>query len=1042
MSDFRRTITQLQITGDFLATRPSEQASNLRWLRETLTPPFESILGNETSFAFGAPAGFDQSEFLRMVSATGNAGDIHRWFDGGAINAQARNFLKQAIAPGTLIIGYELSENTRKAFDSCAIAWIDIWLHPVRFAKDVIFAFRASDATVKARLLEHGFSDAFLFDEAKKIRQQTRDGSGYHAQNLIAGAFLFAGQLPRDKSLLRDGRFQTLEDHKATLADLSSRLPHIYYLDHPKLGRTDQRTNHFLAGFSNISRMHASTYALLADPRISGVAALSSSVCEEARYFEKQSFRFLSPTIPLTGDAAYVGIYQKIGSAPFWRDILSDLVQVNRNVTSQFNNANENLRDKLGFHWSEKQLPGRDTDASVVTTCSFDLFDTLITRRYSRPDQVFDAIADRVAPLLGVAPENFRAARQNAELLARQWALAEGREEPGIREIYAAMEPTPSETAITTLVDIEFNEELDSVVALPAGRRAFINAQTSKTTPVVISDTYYSADACACLLKRAGFPENIQIFTSADHGKTKKSGGLFQLVLEHLNAIPDKHRHVGDNLESDIFRAQSLCIQAEHMPLLRDNLQQDFPTLGPVINRLEYSSLSSGLLLKSAALAIAEDAQSASRAWRFGALCLGPLLTGYALWLHDRARENGVERLGFLSREGAVMRRCFDTLFPNFETFDVVASRQMAMRAAAVDFNRFSALASRVAAGETLGEWCQRVAGFVPDEAVLTSCSISGPDDVIGKDCSRQAAMSLVNQIADAAITSNRSLATNYLAYLTDLKLDVAHSAIVDIGYKGSMQSAMSSLLCREVKGFYLAASASACEGHARGYLTEVFDTRGKSQIERNRCVYEALLCEAGSTYVGVLHEHGKWVGQRSMQDDCPARMKFVVRAHDGAAKMASKFSQIVPDLSGMEIAPDIANLAMSALLANPDADTARVVGLLGFDDASAEVGFVPLADPRRSSQPIWQEGAKALKSLTFWQLKKQKNRRGPRWAWRGNYGFLGWRHLMTPIVAIAIARIGQPHDVDHYRDDPVGFFRRLSSPKYRRIGRWLYPKD
>jgi hypothetical protein len=66
----------------------------------------------------------------------------------------------------------------------------------------------------------------------------------------------------------------------------------------------------------------------------------------------------------------------------------------------------------------------------------------------------------------------------------------------------------------------------------------------------------------------------------------------------------------------------------------------------------------------------------------------------------------------------------------------------------------------------------------------------------------------------------------------------------------------------------------------------------------------------------------------------------------------------------------------------------------------------------------------------------------GPRWQAWGPYGILGWRHLLTPLVSPIIAKIGHQRDTVNYRADPIQFFRELSNPKFRLLGRILYPFD
>ena len=64
----------------------------------------------------------------------------------------------------------------------------------------------------------------------------------------------------------------------------------------------------------------------------------------------------------------------------------------------------------------------------------------------------------------------------------------------------------------------------------------------------------------------------------------------------------------------------------------------------------------------------------------------------------------------------------------------------------------------------------------------------------------------------------------------------------------------------------------------------------------------------------------------------------------------------------------------------------------------------------------------------------------GPEWRAWGPYGILGWRHLITPPLAFIISKIGNSHDATSFRQDPVLFFREMSDPTFRLIGRIIYP--
>ncbi|MET4690756.1 capsular polysaccharide export protein [Sinorhizobium fredii] len=75
-------------------------------------------------------------------------------------------------------------------------------------------------------------------------------------------------------------------------------------------------------------------------------------------------------------------------------------------------------------------------------------------------------------------------------------------------------------------------------------------------------------------------------------------------------------------------------------------------------------------------------------------------------------------------------------------------------------------------------------------------------------------------------------------------------------------------------------------------------------------------------------------------------------------------------------------------------------------------------------------------------QLEEPEAQRASRPVWRpwGPYGVFGWRRLLTAILAPAVRHAGNDRDAEDFRADPVGFFRNLSDPRLRLVGRILYP--
>ena len=111
----RDTIETVLLTGDILATRVSEQVSNMRWLQDILERPLRRALP-DLSFGVGTELALDRAAVLSGVVPPDKLANRHCCFDAGLISDAGLEILQQAIGVRTLLIGYELSEPTGSTF--------------------------------------------------------------------------------------------------------------------------------------------------------------------------------------------------------------------------------------------------------------------------------------------------------------------------------------------------------------------------------------------------------------------------------------------------------------------------------------------------------------------------------------------------------------------------------------------------------------------------------------------------------------------------------------------------------------------------------------------------------------------------------------------------------------------------------------------------------------------------------------------------------------------------------------------------------------
>ena len=189
-------IKSVLLCSDILATRKSEQTSNLRWFGDLLGRPIREAVRNGT-VRWDLGKKFNRAEVLSESVGNESLAERHCWFDADKIGSDSLSYLRDAIGADTLVVGYELSHMTRAAFQQLSVPWIDIWLHPVRFADDILFAMRASDQRIQSRLEQFAVSAETISAQADLLRIQNYRGFSKFERSLVDGSALFVGQTSR-----------------------------------------------------------------------------------------------------------------------------------------------------------------------------------------------------------------------------------------------------------------------------------------------------------------------------------------------------------------------------------------------------------------------------------------------------------------------------------------------------------------------------------------------------------------------------------------------------------------------------------------------------------------------------------------------------------------------------------------------------------------------------------------------------------------------------------------------------------------------------
>lgn len=201
---------------------------------------------------------------------------------------------------------------------------------------------------------------------------------------------------------------------------------------------------------------------------------------------------------------------------------------------------------------------------------SFDVFDTLVTRRVATPKGIFALMQEKLADaavLPGVplrVRRGFFDMRWFYERKARERWQKDSREDITLGEIYKCMGETEglSGELLQELMKLELDIEAQNLVGIERNIRQLKELLASGHRGILISDMYLGAREIRSLLVTVDEVfRDLPIYSSADMEKGKWSGNGYRYVRQQEGLDIFHWVHTGDNKSSDIERARELGIK-------------------------------------------------------------------------------------------------------------------------------------------------------------------------------------------------------------------------------------------------------------------------------------------------------------------------------------------------------------------------------------------------------------------------------------------------------------------------------------------------
>ncbi len=300
---------------------------------------------------------------------------------------------------------------------------------------------------------------------------------------------------------------------------------------------------------------------------------------------------------------------------------------------------------------------------------SFDVFDTLITRKTATPTGIFALMQkelesdERFADLPIYLKENFYNIRINAEIYLRSCLSNDLNSlSVTIDEIYLYISNLYclSEIQKEFLLKKEIFIEKKNIIPIWENIYKLKEYYYNKKRVILVSDMYFSScHIKEILLPFIDFVDDIKVFVSSETKCSKRTGDLYEYIKQDLklNNIGKKWQHLGDNYHSDVLMAEKHCIKAIHF---------NFPVLESYEQKLlrnNENDLELQILIGQCRhLRMLTD----NVKMNFGISFAGPFLTAYVQWILYNSIRKGITRLYFIARDGYILKEIADILINRY----------------------------------------------------------------------------------------------------------------------------------------------------------------------------------------------------------------------------------------------------------------------------------------------------------------------------------------------------------------------------------------
>ncbi len=462
-------------------------------------------------------------------------------------------------------------------------------------------------------------------------------------------------------------------------------------------------------------------------------------------------------------------------------------------------------------------------------TITFDIFDTLVTRRVLKPDDLF-LLVEQESKLSFSKP--FLLIRKEAEIAA----IKKLKKDVTLNEIYNELKIINnfSEKQINMLKALEIELELNYIIPRDDMVKLYNDLLTSNKNIDIISDMYLPKTIIVKILDKCGIKNYRKLLISCELNKRKDKGDMWQYYFNNNN---ENTIHIGDNYYSDYLQVLKYKKDAINILSGREYLKDYYEVQ---VNNINDSIVSGTLYNKFLFNSPFFNKYLVSNNFKLYGYLFAPVFITFFNWF---SKNNNSDKILFISREGYYLQKIYKVYCQLLNIREVdniyfLASRRATSLASCTNIDNLIELLDLLYNGTIYHLFINRYGIKLNNEV----------DDTITLPQDKDKVIKLVKKYADEILKGAKKEKKNYLKYIRHILPDIDEKtiSIVDVGYSGTTQYYLSKILNKKIQGYYFTVTNNLRPKKIGCKIIGCFNVNEDGYIDENNIVYlKTLLLEA-----------------------------------------------------------------------------------------------------------------------------------------------------------------------------------------------------